>query len=335
MDQGDKSFLPHCYNPSSLDVICGRGVEYFNHSGNKNFRQTISNHLDRYTSAKTKFEKSSIVIEVANEARLNNGQPCRFVRWCYEQQRWYEITGDALRQKVGQTLRESLLQRDPQKRAVKNSKRAMNKAIRLGKIQNANFSQMTPSVPSFLAANPGNAGETERYHVHSSEIQSQQTSMGMLSFHQLQIASSLVPFSLMMPSNIPSREGPTQSLSNADQNCLLHSGHVKSNTAEQDKVQSKNIQNQQNSTDRFSFPQVQIGSNEMSFSLMLPSTTSIIDNAGYRCIPGQSCLPMGLMSVLKNEDDNSGFQDEDSDESDLSSVGWFEDDNFVQDMEHS
>jgi hypothetical protein len=107
-----------------------------------------------------------------------------------------------------------------------------------------------------------------------------------------------------------------------------------SNTAEQDKF---HIQNQQNSTDRFSFPQVQIGSSVMPFSLMLPSTiTSREGNTGYHCNPGQSCmLPIGLMSVFKNEDADWGYHEDDSDQSELSSVGWFEDDTFIRDIGHS
>jgi hypothetical protein len=335
MDHGSKSFLPGNYKPSSLDVICGRGVEYFSHSGNRIFRQTIANHLDRYTSAKTKFEKSAIVLEVANEVRFNHGQPCRFVRWCYEQQRWFEISREAVRQKVGQTLRETLLQRDPQKRAVQNRKRAINKAIRLGKFQNTGFPQMMSSVQFTLAASHLTSSEMGQYQVHVQDIQKQQTSLEMFFFPQDQIGSGAWPFSLMPPSSIPSSEENTGYLSNAGQNCLP-TGHATSAPVENNQAHSQDIRDQQISMDMLSCPQVQIGSRVRPFSLMLPSSiTSREGNTGYIYNAGQSLLPIGQTSALKNDDADCGFHDEDSDESELSSVGWFEDDTFIEDIGHS
>ena len=44
---------------------------------------------------------------------------------------WYEITDYTIRQKVSQTLREALIQRDPEKRKLYNKKRVEKRAIQL------------------------------------------------------------------------------------------------------------------------------------------------------------------------------------------------------------
>lgn len=98
------------------------------HPGNRRYRDIIDQNLDRYKAAENKNEKSNIVIEIVEEVRTDAA--AGFIRFCDDEQLWFEIGDDASREKVGQTLRETLTQRDPDKRAKKRIKRAINKAKR-------------------------------------------------------------------------------------------------------------------------------------------------------------------------------------------------------------
>lgn len=158
----EKQYLPEDYTPSdTMDVICGRGTECFRHKGNVAFRSIIDTKIDQYCAARSKLEKSITVVQVVDAVRSQSGphgKPIKFVRWDQKLHLWYEIGDDAARkskpapfafilfaqthilmtisfsckgQKVGQTIRDYLIHRDPQKRASKAKMRASNKAKRL------------------------------------------------------------------------------------------------------------------------------------------------------------------------------------------------------------
>ena len=129
-NNGVKCFLPENYVPSEFDVMCGRGVECFRHSGNVIFRQTVDNSLNRYATALSK-QKSIVVQDVITHIRSKSSEPAKFIRLCHQLNCWFEITDDTIRQKVSQTLREALIQRDPEKRKLYNKKRAEKRATRL------------------------------------------------------------------------------------------------------------------------------------------------------------------------------------------------------------
>lgn len=92
-----KAELPEGYEPSPLDVLCGRGVECFNHSGNVAFRRVLEANLDRYTSARTKLEKSILVVEIVDMVRNSGGSvdSAKFLRMNHKTRRYYEIGDDA------------------------------------------------------------------------------------------------------------------------------------------------------------------------------------------------------------------------------------------------
>ena len=125
-----KGFLPENYVPSEFDVMCGRGFECFRHSGNAIFRKTVDNSVMRYATALSK-QKAIIVQDVIKQVRSKSSEPAKFIRLCHKLNCWYEITDDSVRQKVAQTLREALIQRDPEKRKLYNKKRAKKRAIRI------------------------------------------------------------------------------------------------------------------------------------------------------------------------------------------------------------
>jgi hypothetical protein len=130
MSTTSRKYLPHDYQPSMFDIICGRGPDCFNHPGNAAFRQVIEKYLDRYGASKTKFEKTEIVLDVTNEVLHSGGSLCRVVRWCRIRKLWFELPSIIFRQKVGQTMRDALVMRDPRKRAVKKEKRSFQRLCR-------------------------------------------------------------------------------------------------------------------------------------------------------------------------------------------------------------
>ena len=86
--------LPDDFQPGDCDVICGRGRNVFNHSGNERFRTIVAGYLDRYNQANAKLEKSYILSEIVTrvrEASPNGG----FVKKDPKTGKWMEV-GDFL-----------------------------------------------------------------------------------------------------------------------------------------------------------------------------------------------------------------------------------------------
>lgn len=134
--------LPLGFVPSAFDVICGKGKTAYEHVGNRRFRVTIEINLPAYREATSKLEKSMIVMSVVDMVRSispNGG----FIKQDHKTGRWYQITDHMCREKVGQTLREALIQQDPDKRAKKRVKRA----IRRKKRTQSRESSSSPKVP--------------------------------------------------------------------------------------------------------------------------------------------------------------------------------------------
>lgn len=97
-----KTYMPEGYEPSVLDVLCGRGVECFNHSGNVAFRKVIEENLDRYTMSRTKLEKSILVVQIVDIVRNIGGEDSAwFLRKDHKVGKYYEIGDDAARKYSG------------------------------------------------------------------------------------------------------------------------------------------------------------------------------------------------------------------------------------------
>lgn len=114
--------------PDSLDILCGRGADFYDHPGNHLFRQVISAALPRYIEAETKHAKGTIVSSLVDA--LKRASPNGFLKYCDTTMTWMKLDNYSSRQKVGQTIREALTHRDPEKQAANRERRAMNKAKR-------------------------------------------------------------------------------------------------------------------------------------------------------------------------------------------------------------
>ena len=83
------------FQPGDYDVICGRGKRSAHHAGNTRFKLVIHLYLDKYLRAKTKIDKSLLVIEIVNIIRNANGAFVKPSTKQKGQQQWVEI-GDKL-----------------------------------------------------------------------------------------------------------------------------------------------------------------------------------------------------------------------------------------------
>ena len=127
--------LPPNFAPSDEDVICGRGKDCYNHEGNRRFRAIIDKTLQRYVECASKHEKGLIVVSIVDHVRQNSPTGAGFVRLDSKTKQWFEIGDDCAREKVGQTIREALIQMDPEKLSEKRKRRARNKARRKARRQ--------------------------------------------------------------------------------------------------------------------------------------------------------------------------------------------------------
>ncbi|KAL7574357.1 hypothetical protein ACA910_008460 [Epithemia clementina (nom. ined.)] len=104
--------------PGPTDVICARGKRAFNHPGNRRFRELVERHMDQYSKATTKLEKSVLVSQIVDGVR-HATPPGGFLRESEDpaaavQQKndelpvWYEVGDAVAREKVGQGFRDLL-----------------------------------------------------------------------------------------------------------------------------------------------------------------------------------------------------------------------------------
>lgn len=103
--------------PNKNDILCGRGLLYFDHVGNRRFRILVELNMGRYMKAESNTEeKEAVVCEIMNTIRSCN-PPGRFLRKVHPAQageqeceqevrggRWMELTVQAARKKIGQTF---------------------------------------------------------------------------------------------------------------------------------------------------------------------------------------------------------------------------------------
>lgn len=89
------------FRPGSYDIVCSRGKAAFNHIGNRRFRFMISNHVEKYSTCKSKVDKSLVVIDMV--AMIRELSPTGgFVRFCKKTNRFVDVGDSVAREKVGQ-----------------------------------------------------------------------------------------------------------------------------------------------------------------------------------------------------------------------------------------
>ena len=86
-------------DPGPTDVICARGKRALEHIGNKRYKGLITKHLQVYSDAKTKLDKSLIVNHIIDAVR-NASPQGNFIR--EENGVWVEVGDAVAREKIGQ-----------------------------------------------------------------------------------------------------------------------------------------------------------------------------------------------------------------------------------------
>jgi hypothetical protein len=98
-----RSQLGADFQPSDLSVICGRGKDSYNHTGNRCFRILASVFAERYSRADCKTVKAALVFNIVTMIRQAGGQFCK----C-EKGAWFEVGDRYAREKVSAFFRDML-----------------------------------------------------------------------------------------------------------------------------------------------------------------------------------------------------------------------------------
>lgn len=80
--------LPESFALRENDVLCGRGITCFEHTGNIRFRNIVSSYVPAYIKVTNKKEKTAILDTVAIEVRAGGGE---FLKYDTAMERYYEV----------------------------------------------------------------------------------------------------------------------------------------------------------------------------------------------------------------------------------------------------
>jgi hypothetical protein len=100
-----KIMLSTTFTPGKFDVICSRGKKAKSHSGNIFFQSLIQKSAPTYAATEGKLGKSLIVSEIIDTIRRKT--PLGGFVKCIDE-RWHEVGDFMAREKVSQSLRDSL-----------------------------------------------------------------------------------------------------------------------------------------------------------------------------------------------------------------------------------
>jgi hypothetical protein len=99
------------YEPSDVDIFCGRGKGFYNRPGNKSFRTLVGSYIPAYLAAKTKVDKSAVLNTIVDKVRSlhdpTTGRPAQFIKFS-KKTGWVEIGDEQAREKVGHAMREAI-----------------------------------------------------------------------------------------------------------------------------------------------------------------------------------------------------------------------------------
>jgi len=145
------SSYPLSFAPRSTDVIVGKGMNCYNHIGNKLLRNTIvAPKLAQYAATSSKKDKSILVTSILEQVRKSGGA---FVKKDYNTGLWHDAEPFLARDKVSQTIRNALNLRTnnnkKRKRHQHEQEQQLNK--RFVQMREVNPNKVGPS--SFLFGN--------------------------------------------------------------------------------------------------------------------------------------------------------------------------------------
>lgn len=97
--------LPKGFQPGLYDIIIGKGKCYQN-IGNNNFLTLVALKLHKYSAASSKRQKSKIVTSIVSE--INKRSPHGGFIKMNSNGVWYQITKNAVRERISQSFRDAL-----------------------------------------------------------------------------------------------------------------------------------------------------------------------------------------------------------------------------------
>jgi hypothetical protein len=134
------------FQPSDLSVICGRGKDNYNHTGNHRFRMLASTFVERYSRADSKTAKSALVFNIVTMIRRAGGHFCKS-----ENGTWYEVGDRRAREKVSSYFRDML---HAQYRSSAKSKNILRRVRNRSKTQTRQHGQeLVDSISGHDSAN--------------------------------------------------------------------------------------------------------------------------------------------------------------------------------------
>jgi hypothetical protein len=86
--------------PGPNDVICGRGKDVLQHSGNLQYRELINASLRSYNTTKSRLEKTLLVSAIIKQVEDSCGEGGGFVKKVNGI--WYKVSDKYAREKTGQ-----------------------------------------------------------------------------------------------------------------------------------------------------------------------------------------------------------------------------------------
>ena len=115
-----------------FDVLSGRDKQSFNHIGNRRFRVVIGMNLQRYLDAKSRYERSEMILSFVRELRGNANM--RFIK--RRGSKYIELNEKQSREKVGHALRDAAAQARVQENQQDQKTAPVKQAINKSKSKN-------------------------------------------------------------------------------------------------------------------------------------------------------------------------------------------------------
>jgi hypothetical protein len=103
---GCKTMLPKEFRPTPYSVQCGRGKSCRTSVGNRRLQIIGSMSLQKYSTARNKYEKSIIVSDIISTVKAATNGRGAFIR--FQNGRWWEVEELIARERVGSVMRDNL-----------------------------------------------------------------------------------------------------------------------------------------------------------------------------------------------------------------------------------
>jgi hypothetical protein len=97
------NYFQEGYEPTTKDILCGRGKGNLRHEGNQYFMEIIRANLQRYTDAPKRIDKSLVVSLIVSFLK-NEGYS--FVRQETKTRLWFQLSDPQVHEKTGHAIRD-------------------------------------------------------------------------------------------------------------------------------------------------------------------------------------------------------------------------------------